>query len=94
MRLIDAVKSLPARPVLPLMGYPGVAATGNSAARVLKERDPHIESLMFLEERYHPACLFHVMDLTVEAQALGLPVRFTDEGPPSGTGACRCSWTS
>jgi uroporphyrinogen decarboxylase len=85
MRLIDAVKESGARPVIPLMGYPGIRATGHSVSEVLTSRNPHMESLMFLEERYHPPCLFHVMDLTVEAEALGLPVRFTDDGPPSVT---------
>ena len=83
MKLIDVISELPERPVLPLMGYPGVAATGNSVADVLTSRDPHIESLAFLEDRYHPPCLFHVMDLTVEAETLGLEVRFSEEGPPS-----------
>jgi MtaA/CmuA family methyltransferase len=85
MRLIDAVSESGARPVIPLVGYPGIAATGHSVADVLTAREPHMESLMFLEDRYHPPCLFHVMDLTVEAEALGLSVRFAEDGPPSVT---------
>jgi uroporphyrinogen decarboxylase len=85
MKLIDALSGWPGRPAVPLVGYPGVAATGASARQALTDRDTHISCLGFLEERYHPACLFHVMDLTVEAEALGLPVRFSEDGPPSVT---------
>jgi uroporphyrinogen decarboxylase len=85
MKLIEALGDWPSRPAVPLVGYPGVAATGVSARKALTERDAHIASLAFLEDRYHPACLFHVMDLTVEAEALGLGVRFSDDGPPSVT---------
>jgi len=82
MRLIDAVAG-ERTPVIPLMGYPGVTATGNSVEDVLTRVEPHLESMMFLEDRYHPPCLFHVMDLTVEAEAVGLPIRFEGDGPPS-----------
>lgn len=83
MRLVEAVGEFPGKPVVPLMGYPGIAATGHSVTEVLTSLEPHLESLSFLEERYHPACLFHVMDLTVEAEAAGLPLRFGEAGPPS-----------
>lgn len=83
MNLIDAIREIPGRPVVPLAGYPGVAATGHTARQALTDLRAHLESLLFLEERYHPLCQFHVMDLTVEAEAVGLPVRFADEGPPS-----------
>lgn len=85
MRLIDAIGEWPARPVVPLVGYPGIAATGGTARGALRGGDEHVESLLFLEDRYHPPCLFHLMDLTVEAEALGLPARFDDSGPPSIT---------
>lgn len=83
MKLMDALESRPVRPAVPLVGYPGIAATGGRADRVLTDRDEHVSVLMFLARRFNPPCLFHVMDLTVEAEALGLPVRFSEDGPPS-----------
>lgn len=86
MRLIDAVGVAGTRAVVPLMGYPGVRATGHTAREALTDVATHVESVLFLERRYNPPCIFHVMDLTVEAEALGLPVVFEGDGPPSVAG--------
>jgi uroporphyrinogen decarboxylase len=83
VRLIDAVGRGAGTPVIPLAGYPGIAATGHAVEDVLTRAVAHLASLLFLEERYHPQCLFHVMDLTVEAEAVGLPIRFEGASPPS-----------
>lgn len=83
MRLIEALSEWPTRPAVPLVGYPGITATQSTAESVLNNRDDHIDALMFLSRRFNPPCLFHVMDLTVEAEALGLAVKFCEDGPPS-----------
>ena len=83
MRLIDKLEPYRPFPVSPLMGFPGVKATGNSMTGALTDTGAHLASLRFLEDRYHPPCLFSLMDLTVEAEALGLPISFVEGGPPS-----------
>lgn len=86
MKLIELVSREGGAPVVPLMGYPGVAAAGMPVEVALTKARRHLECLAFLEQRYQPQCLFHIMDLTVEAEALGLPVRFDGGGPPSVCG--------
>lgn len=83
MSLLNVLAGTPGTPVVPLVGYPGIAAVGLAVEDVLTNAASHLESLVFLENRYRPRCLFHVMDLTVEAEAVGLPTRFEGAGPPS-----------
>ncbi|HEY5526684.1 MAG TPA: uroporphyrinogen decarboxylase family protein [Candidatus Anoxymicrobiaceae bacterium] len=82
MKLIDRLPT-DHQPVVPLMGYPGVAAAGSTAKAALTEPAAHLESMMLLEKRFRPDALFMIMDLTVEAEALGLEVTFEGGGPPS-----------
>ena len=75
MKLLDRLPT-DHRAVVPLMGYPGVVAAGRTARAALTDPAVHLESMMLLEERYRPDALFMIMDLTVEAEALGLEVTF------------------
>jgi len=82
MKLIDRIPT-DHRPVVPLMGYPGVTAAGRKAKAALTEPVTHLECMTLLENRFRPDALFMIMDLTVEAEALGLDVTFETDGPPS-----------
>ena len=82
MRLIERLPT-DHRPVVPLMGYPGVTAAGFTPWEALTQPAKHVNSMMLLEERYAPDALFMIMDLTVEAEALGLDITFEGGGPPS-----------
>jgi len=73
-----------ARPaVAPLVGYPGAMLTGTSLRENLFDTSRHVESLRAIHKRWRPDVMFPMMDLAVEAGALGLPVRFPEEESPS-----------
>ena len=60
-----------------------MTAAGRRAKDALTEPATHVECMKLLAERYSPDALFMIMDLTVEAEALGLDVTFETDGPPS-----------
>ncbi|MCR4427212.1 MAG: uroporphyrinogen decarboxylase family protein [Firmicutes bacterium] len=76
MRLADLAAKAGHRLVTPLLGYPGAKLTNSSLKQ--NEFNPvlHCESLTRLVERFRPDVVFLMMDLSLEAGALGLPVRF------------------
>jgi uroporphyrinogen decarboxylase len=76
MRLIDTLNKSSRRLVAPLAGYPGVQLTKST----IKQNEFNVElqarSLYKLAEFTQPDMIFPMMDLSIEAGSLGLPVRF------------------
>jgi MtaA/CmuA family methyltransferase len=66
MRLIDLVRQSRRRLAIPIAGYPGTQLTCSSVK----------QNMFNAELRVQPDAMFTMMDLSIEAGALGLPVRF------------------
>lgn len=71
------------RPVAPLMGYPGIQLTGTNIKQNQFNHLVQFQTLSRLYDAFHPDAMFFLMDLSVEASALGLPVRFPLDDTPS-----------
>lgn len=81
-RLIDTVKGWGRQMVIPLMGFPGIQLNGSTLKQNTFNWGTQFSTIFALERRFHPDGMFFFMDLSVEASALGLPVRFPlDESP-------------
>lgn len=76
LRLIDMVRQAGRRLVVPLAGYPGVQLTQSTMKQNEFNAELQARSLYKLAERTLPDMVFTMMDLSVEAGSLGLPVRF------------------
>ena len=77
------VERLGRLPVAPLIGYPGARLTGTTLRENLFDAETHTNSLRAIASRWHPDILLPMMDLSVEAAALGLSVRFPDNESPT-----------
>ncbi len=75
-KLIDIVRSRGRRMVVPLMGFPGIQLNGSTLKQNTFNWGTQFSTVFALERRFHPDAVFFFMDLSVEASALGLPVRF------------------
>ncbi|MEN3184374.1 MAG: uroporphyrinogen decarboxylase family protein [Atribacterota bacterium] len=71
------------RPVVPLMGYPGLQLTGTNIKQNQFNHLVQFQTLSRLYDTFRPDAMFFLMDLSVEASALGLPVRFPLDDTPS-----------
>ena len=71
------------RPIVPLMGYPGLQLTKTTMKQNQFNHIVQFQSLSRLYDRFQPDAMFFMMDLSVEASALGLAVRFPLEETPS-----------
>lgn len=76
MRLIDWVHRSPRRLCIPLAGYPGTQLTASTVKQNEFNAELQARSLYKLVERTGCDGIFAMMDLSVEAGAMGLPVRF------------------
>ena len=80
--LIDIVRSYERRLVIPLMGFPGTQLNGSTLKQNTFNWGTQFSTVFALQRRFRPDGIFFFMDLSVEASALGLPVRFPlDESP-------------
>jgi uroporphyrinogen decarboxylase len=86
VRLVDFAAQSDRRRVVPLMGFPGVQLTGYSVRQILFNADAQVRTARALYERLRPDAMFQVMDLSIEVNALGLPVRYPLHESPSVEG--------
>lgn len=84
---MQAVLSSPDRLAIPVMTHPGVELIGKSVRDVVTNGRIHFEALRAVNERYPTAAATTVMDLTVEAEAFGAFVTFSDHEIPSVKGS-------
>lgn len=68
--------------VIPLLGAPGVKLSNSTLRENLSKEHIQLKTLGLLIERFKPDGIFPFMDLTVEAEALGLRVDFPDNDNP------------
>jgi len=76
MRLLDICRGMDRRLVIPLAGYPGLQLTRSTIKQNEFNAELQARSLYKLVDRTLPDAVFTMMDLSVEAGAIGLPVRF------------------
>lgn len=82
-RLIDIVRSCPSRLVAPLMGFPGTSLTQSTIWQNEFNSRLQYRTIKALVDRFDPDIVFFMMDLAVEAGAIGIPVIFPANGSPS-----------
>ena len=69
--------------IVPLVGAPGARLTGTTLKQNLTDASVQIESLTRLYERLQPDAMLPFMDLTIEAEALGLEINSPEDDNPS-----------
>lgn len=84
--IVDHILELGHVPVLPLMGVNGVKLTNTTLKQNLTDAETQLKTLRTLRDRYRPDGMCMLMDLTVEAEAMGLPVRIDENESPVVTG--------
>lgn len=83
MRLNELVRSSRQRLVVPLVGQPGARLTGSTLLQNENNAELQSRSIRRLYEVLEPDAVFFMMNLTVEAGALGLPIRSPLNEPPT-----------
>lgn len=73
------------RKVAPLLGFPGRKLTGTTIKENLTNVDIQLQTLLAIEDTFDVDIVFPFMDLSVEAEALGLKIDFPQDESPSVT---------
>lgn len=83
---VGAVIASPARSALPIMTHSGIELIGRSVLDAVTDGEVHARAVLALAERYPSLASSVIMDLTVEAEAFGAEVRFSEHEVPTVTG--------
>ena len=71
---------------LPVMTHPGIEMNGNTVRQAVSDGLVHYEAVHVLARRYPTVAAATIMDLTVEAEAFGAEIAFSDEAVPAVVG--------
>src|SRR6056297_381577 len=71
------------RMIVPLLGAPGAKLTSTTLKQNLSDAEIQFQSLYKLYERFKPDAMLPFMDLTVEADTLGLEINFPEDDNPA-----------
>lgn len=71
---------------IPVMTHPGIELTGNTVFEAVTDGEVHAKAIEALARRYPTAAATVIMDLTVEAEAFGAKISFTENEVPAVTG--------
>lgn len=74
------------RQAMPIMTYPGLELAKTSILEVVKYGEAQFKCIEALAEKYPSAAAVTTMDLSVEAEAFGSPINFSQTEVPSVTG--------
>lgn len=86
-RWIDTIISSKKKVALPIMTHPGIELLGNSVQDAVMDGEVHFRAIEALNRNFPQAVACTViMDLTVEAEAFGAEVQFSENEVPNVIG--------
>ena len=80
-RILEA----PERSALPILTYPGLELVGKTVREVITDGRAQYETIKALTDKYPSLAALTIMDLSVEAEAFGCPIRYAETEVPTVT---------
>ncbi|MDD3278060.1 MAG: uroporphyrinogen decarboxylase family protein [Lachnospiraceae bacterium] len=79
-------KDAPVKKAMPILSFPGAVMMNRTVNELV--RDGHLQALCMktIADRFDTGAAFSLMDLSVEAEAFGSPVLYSDEDVPTVNG--------
>ena len=82
----DMIRQGRKRP-LPVLSFPGIQITGYTVEETVRSGQLQAECMQAVADRFDMAAVLGLMDLSVEAEAFGSPVRYSSQEVPTVTAA-------
>ncbi len=84
---VEEYKNAPIKKAMPILSFPGAQLIGKTVEELV--RDGHLQALCMeaMAKRYDMSAAVSLMDLSVEAEAFGAEVHFSEEDVPTMHGA-------
>ena len=82
----DGIISRRQRIAIPIMTHPGIEMTGTTILKAVNDGTVHYQVVRKLTKTYPTAATTMMMDLSVEAEAFGAEVHFSENDIPTVSG--------
>lgn len=82
MRLIEYFSTFDHVPAVPILGYPALAPLRLNSSTCLLEPSKHVKVVEYIRREFDVDALLPLLDLTVEAEALGATVQYREADAP------------
>ena len=79
-------RDAPQKKTMPVLSFPCVQLTGVTVRQLVSDSSLQAEGMKAVADRVDSAAAVSMMDLSVEAEAFGCSIRFSDDEVPTVTG--------
>jgi len=83
---IEELKNSPVKKPLPVLSFPGIQLLGMTVKQMVDNADNQAKCMKAIADRFDCAATVSLMDLSVEAEAFGSNIRFSDDEVPTVIG--------
>lgn len=73
----------PVKKAMPILSFPGVQIIGHTVEELVRSGDLQAQCMKAIADRFDTGAAFSLMDLSVEAEAFGSPVRYSADDVPT-----------
>lgn len=73
----------PVKKAMPILSFPGIQIIGHTVEELVRSGDLQAECMKAIADRFDTGAAFSLMDLSVEAEAFGSPVHYSEDDVPT-----------
>ena len=73
----------PVKTAMPILSFPGIQIIGHTVEEMVKSGELQAQCMKAIADRFDTGAAFSLMDLSVEAEAFGSPVRYSEDDVPT-----------
>lgn len=77
----------PVKKAMPILSFPGIQIIGHTVEDLVKSGELQAQCMKAIADRFDTGVAFSLMDLSVEAEAFGSPVHYSEDDVPTVHGA-------
>ena len=80
---LEDYMSAPVKKAMPILSFPGIHIIGHTVDELVKSGDLQAECMKAIADRFDTGAAFSLMDLSVEAEAFGSKVHYSEDDVPT-----------
>lgn len=84
---LEEIKIKKNKKAIPILSFPAIQLMNIEVSDIIKNSDLQVQAMKLIHERCHPLALMGFMDLSVEAEAFGADVHFSEDEVPTIVGS-------
>ncbi|MCL1920837.1 MAG: uroporphyrinogen decarboxylase family protein [Kiritimatiellaeota bacterium] len=86
VKWFDDLRQTPAKKAMPILSFPSIQLLGVGVKELISDSDLQANGMKAVADRVDAAAALSMMDLSVEAEALGAAIRISDDEVPTVVG--------